>query len=162
MKSLNWSCVTQTTKCFFSLAAHKNVCCLYFTPAAFARNLGVTFDLKKYFRQHISQRCCCICHILDLSRIRWCMSLSVAKTKNVSFCRQNKKCLFLSPKQKMSLSVAKTKNVSFCRQNKKCLFLSPKQVLLLFAVYLTIAIPFSQYCPQSIMNFNVCKIVWQG
>ena len=51
------------------------------TPAASARNLGVTFDKNFNFRQHISQMChCCFYHIHDLHRIRRYMSLSVAKT----------------------------------------------------------------------------------
>ena len=51
------------------------------TPAASAKNLGVTFDKNFNFRQHISQTCrCCFNHIRDLRRIRRYMSLSVAKT----------------------------------------------------------------------------------
>ena len=51
------------------------------TPAASARNLGVTFEKNFNFRQHISQTCrCCFYHIRDLRRIRRYMSLSVAKT----------------------------------------------------------------------------------
>ena len=49
------------------------------TPAAFARNLGITVDYNLNFRQHISQTCCCcFYHIRDLRHIRWYMSLSVA------------------------------------------------------------------------------------
>ena len=51
------------------------------TPAASAKNVGVTFDKNFNFRQHISQTCrCCFYHIRDLRRIRRYMSLSVAKT----------------------------------------------------------------------------------
>ena len=53
------------------------------TPAASARNLGVTFDKNFNFRQQniIYQTCrCCFYHMRDLRRIRRYMSLSVAKT----------------------------------------------------------------------------------
>ncbi|MEG7521965.1 MAG: hypothetical protein M3H12_02550, partial [Chromatiales bacterium] len=51
------------------------------TPAASARNLGVTFDENFNFNRHISTMCrCCFYHIHDLRRIRRCISLSVAKT----------------------------------------------------------------------------------
>ena len=53
----------------------------HITPASSARNLGVTFDNKLNFRQHVSQTCrCCFHYIRDLRRIRRYMSLSVAKT----------------------------------------------------------------------------------
>jgi len=51
------------------------------TPAASARNLGVTFDENFNFNRHISKTCrCCFYHIRDLRRIRRYISLSVAKT----------------------------------------------------------------------------------
>ena len=50
-------------------------------PAALVLNLGVTFDENFNFKQHISKTCrCCFYHIRDLRRIRWFISLSVAKT----------------------------------------------------------------------------------
>ena len=52
-----------------------------FTPIALARNLGITFDKNKNFRQHISQLChFCFYHIRDVGRIRRYLPLSVAKT----------------------------------------------------------------------------------
>ena len=51
------------------------------TPAASVLNLGVTFDENFNFKQHISKTCrCCFYHVRDLRRIRWFLSLSVAKT----------------------------------------------------------------------------------
>jgi len=45
------------------------------------RNLGVTSDNDFNFRKHISLTCrSCLYHIVDLHRIRRCISLSVAKT----------------------------------------------------------------------------------
>ena len=52
-----------------------------FTPTVSARNLIVTFDNNKNFRQHISQTCrYCFYHIRDLRRIRRYMYFVVAKT----------------------------------------------------------------------------------
>ena len=48
------------------------------TPAASAKNLGVTFDKNFNFRQHISQTCrCCFYHIRDLRRICHFLSLKL-------------------------------------------------------------------------------------
>ena len=48
------------------------------TPAASAKNLGVTFYKNFNFRQHISQTCrCCFYLIRDLRRIRRCHFLSL-------------------------------------------------------------------------------------
>ncbi|KAK2184500.1 hypothetical protein NP493_262g00020 [Ridgeia piscesae] len=51
------------------------------TPAASVLNIGVTFEENLNFKQHISKTCrCWFHHIRDLRRIRWLISLSVAKT----------------------------------------------------------------------------------
>ena len=63
------------------------------TPAASAKNLGVTFDKNFNFRQHISQTCrCCFYHIRDLRRIRRYMSFSVAKTIATTCCSRLDYC----------------------------------------------------------------------
>ena len=50
-------------------------------PAVSTRNLGVIFDDKLNFREHISQICrTCFYHIRDLRRIRRYLPVSVAKT----------------------------------------------------------------------------------
>ena len=50
-------------------------------PAISPRNLGVNFDDKFNFKEHISQICkTCYYNIRDLRRIRRCLPLSVAKT----------------------------------------------------------------------------------
>ena len=50
-------------------------------PAVSTRNLGVIFDDKYNFREHISQICrTCFYHIRDLRRIRRYLPVSVAKT----------------------------------------------------------------------------------
>ena len=51
------------------------------TPTTSARNLGITFEKKLNFRQHIFKLCrCCFYHIRDLRRIRRYLPLSVSKT----------------------------------------------------------------------------------
>ena len=51
------------------------------TPATTVLILGVMLDKNFNFKQHESKTCrCCFYHIHDLHRIRWYISLSVAKT----------------------------------------------------------------------------------
>ena len=50
-----------------------------FTLAVSARNLGVTFDNKFYFIQHISQTCrCCFYYIRDLHRMHFVVAKTIA------------------------------------------------------------------------------------